>query len=276
MNLKDLALKEKSRVEKLLIRMDGLKNDDNAGTLFSKRRPNGYNQFYQKNEDGKFVYINKKERGWILQQLHHRFAVESGKVLEKNLQALNVFLDDYEEYVPSEIIERLPKAYRDAWEFCEQKGLLRPGSFKKGDRPRFHGSEKTNDPAELKHCTTFGLRVRSKGEALIGEVLYYYTDAEFWYEKKLTLIDADGRPVDVYPDFTIRREAEEDIFWEHKGMFSDPEYFQMDQRKMQLYFINGIYPPRNLIATFDGPDGSTDMQSILKVFQGYFNSPPVS
>ena len=254
-----------------MVKMEGLKNKEDAGTLFSKRRPNGYEQFYRKDEkSGRLIYINKKEHGWILKQLYHRFAVESGKVLERNLQALNAFLDGYEEYSSSGIMEKMPKAYRDAQEFCEKKGLLRSGSMKKDGRPRFHGSEKTDDPAELKHCTTFGLRVRSKGEALIAEVLYYYTDAEFWYEKKLSLFDEDGRPVDVYPDFTIRREPEEDLFWEHKGMFSNEEYFQMDQKKMQLYFNNGIYPPRNLIMTYDGPDGSTDMQAVLKLFFGYF------
>lgn len=274
MRLKQMAQWEKSRLEKTLSKTTKLRNDEEAGTLYSKRRPNGYFQFYKEIEGQPgLVYINKSGYDWILKQLHHRFAVESGKVLENDLQVLDHLLAEYEEYKPSKIIDNLPRSYQDAWEFCEQKGLLRADFQKeKPGRPRFHSSEKTNDPAELKHLTSFGLRVRSKGEALIAELLYFYTDLEFYYEKKLTLTDPDGRPIPVYPDFTILLGLEGYLFWEHKGMMLNEDYLRADQRKMRVYFENGIFPPKNLIVTCDGPDGSTDMQSILKLIHGYFDA----
>ena len=107
---------------------------------------------------------------------------------------------------------------------------------------------------------------------MIAELLYFYTDLEFYYEKKLTLTDPDGRPIPVYPDFTILLGLEGYLFWEHKGMMLNEDYLRADQRKMRVYFENGIFPPKNLIVTCDGPDGSTDMQSILKLIHGYFDA----
>ena len=66
---------------------------------------------------------------------------------------------------------------------------------------------------------------------------------------------------------------QEVVFWEQKGMMTDPDYAKNDQWKMELYFRNGIYVPKNLIVTCDGPDGSTDLQSVLKLIHGYFGFP---
>lgn len=58
------------------------------------------------------------------------------------------------------------------------------------------------------------------------------------------------------------------MYWEHKGMYGDEKYFEHDQRKMQLYYRSGIYEPKNLIVTMDGPDGSIDIERIKMIVYG--------
>ena len=59
----------------------------------------------------------------------------------------------------------------------------------------------------------------------------------------------------IYPDFTIILADGTVIYWEHKGMLDNQEYVESDNERMQLYYINGIYQPHNLIVTGDGPNG---------------------
>ena len=271
MNLSELAYQEKRKMEMLQAKMRGLRIGDDGNMLIGKRRSNGGMEFYTKRKgSGQRKYIDRESQEIIPMLLRDRFATESLKILERNDKALAAFLAAYQEFDPENVMSGLPKTYQYAREFCEKNGLILPSAQGKN---RFRESEKTSSPLELKHSTTFGLRVRSKGEAMIAEALYHYTDLEFCYEKRLVLIDENGQEVDAYPDFTIFQRPQEVVFWEQKGMMNDLEYVRNDQRKMELYFRNGIYVPKNLIVTCDGPDGSTDLQSVLKLIRGYFGFP---
>ena len=127
-------------------------------------------------------------------------------------------------------------------------------------------------PSENKlHCenltlnTKFGLAVRTRIEVLIAEALY---DAGclFQYEKELKLYDGKGYPVVKYPDFTIFHN-DTVTYWEHAGMYGDSEYAARHDEKMHIYFINGIYQPKNLIVTMDGPDCEIDMEDIWRIIK---------
>lgn len=270
MNLNDLAQRELERTKSLKGKMESLVVDMGPGSLIGKIRTDGNYQFYRytnENGDGKLFYLNRDFQDVVRQYLQNRFALDSMKRLDMNQKGLEAFIRAYREYDPNEIIKGFSKTYSYAWDFCEKRGLLvgnDQGAI------RFKSSEKTDDADELKISTSFGLKVRSKGEALIAEALYYNTDEIFCYEKELQLTDEFGRSVKVYPDFTILQKTGGTIYWEHKGMMGDAGYVRKDQRKMELYFRNDIHAPKNLIITCDGPDGSLDMQAVMKLIQGYF------
>lgn len=120
---------------------------------------------------------------------------------------------------------------------------------------------------ELIFLAASGLYVRSKGEALITDILWQQ-GIHFYYEKKLILIDENGNIVILYPDFTIPVSRNEFIIWEHNGMLKNPEYRQRNNRKMELYFLNGYYQPKNLIITSDGPNGEFSVPDIQRVVDG--------
>ena len=127
---------------------------------------------------------------------------------------------------------------------------------------------------DLIHMVSNGLNVRSKNELLIAEMLLR-AGVNFRYEKALLLeidiSEEDGYSIygsrTIYPDFTIYLDDGTVIYWEHAGRMNDPEYRKRHFEKIALYHENGIYEPKNLIVTMDGPDGSFDVISINKIIQ---------
>ena len=68
--------------------------------------------------------------------------------------------------------------------------------------PQVHASQNHYKQEELIYLTSAGIYVRSKGEAIIIDVLWQRR-IPFYYEKKLILFDENGQKVVVYPDITI-------------------------------------------------------------------------
>ena len=94
--------------------------------------------------------------------------------------------------------------------------------------------------------TRQGLRVRSKSEVIIADVLDE-VGIPFLYEKPLALKSGA-----VHPDFTLldicrRRE----MYWEHLGMMDDPDYRNNAYYKIRKYEENGYYQGDNTIYTFE-------------------------
>lgn len=116
----------------------------------------------------------------------------------------------------------------------------------------------------LCHTTSFGLRVRSKSEVIIAELLYS-AGISFKYELKLTLEDEHGVVRTYYPDFSILSKDGTIIYWEHFGLLSSAEYCQKTIKKLTDYNYNQIISPNNLIITMDGPNGEIDSSAIKRV-----------
>lgn len=133
--------------------------------------------------------------------------------------------------------------------------------------PQVHASQNHYKQEELIYLTSAGIYVRSKGEAIIIDVLWQRR-IPFYYEKKLILFDENGQKVVVYPDITILLSQRELLLWEHNGMLSNEEYRRRNNRKMELYFLNGFYQPKNLIVTADGPNGEFSIPDIYRIVDG--------
>ena len=101
--------------------------------------------------------------------------------------------------------------------------------------PQVRASQNLYKKDELIYLTSAGIYVRSKGEAIIIDVLWQ-RHIPFYYEKKLILFDEKGQKVVVYPDITILLSQRELLLWEHNGMLSNEEYRRRNNRKMVLYF----------------------------------------
>ena len=250
MDFLDIAEYELKFQRHLLRQFDKLRKIKDDGQLFCKKNKKGYRAYYIKDKTGgRRHYIKKsgKEFHRVYRLQAKGLGTFAAERAENNIKLLNQLIKEYKKCDAESILSDVPEPFKGGY---PAKGL-------KLHMSRYHNfpqSEKPTRREELKHSTSFGLWTRSKNEAMNAEMLYA-AGIEFYYEKKLVLVDRWGKKHVLYLDFTIILPDGTIIYWEHKGMLDNPEYVELDNERMQLYYINGIYQPHNLIVTSDGPNG---------------------
>lgn len=221
------------------------------------RKKDGNRQIYIKLKgDAVYRYASKhdsKTQAKVNRLKLKRFLEESRKVLERNIALQENFVKNYVSYSDEVINAQLAPAYR-----YDYKEKVRNNIDRQSQNPYRRDL--------LIHKTSAGIFVRSKGEVVIADVLDSL-GIDFFYEKKLVLLDEDGNERTLYPDFTILLRGGRIYYWEHEGMLTDLEYVRRNQEKEQLYFRNGIFAPKNLIVSMDGADGSIDADGIRRMAQ---------
>ncbi len=227
---------------------------------------NGTPQFYIRTKGSrKEKYVRRSAYPKLEKMYEERINMEIAETLRNNIAALSKLLTKIEDYDSDAAGERLPLAFR------RLKGVLYDEERKRQESSiAFPQSENTKDRAGLKFRTSFGLFVRSKNEMLIAEALYA-AGLEFWYEKRLELAvkSSGGYNIEaVYPDFTIRLPDGSIMYWEHFGMMDKKDYQEENYRRLQKYLANGIYPPHNMIMTFDGENMPFDNGAVWRIIQG--------
>jgi len=109
-------------------------------------------------------------------------------VIRENLNVQSKVLKKYRNYDGESIQRRLSKSYSDAaLDEYERQYVLDLESWAKNSYRRNPYHEEN-----LRYETTFGLRVRSKSELLIAELLYKYS-IPFHYDGAVRVCGADGR-----------------------------------------------------------------------------------
>ena len=235
------------------------------GTL--QRRDKSYGSEYYTRKDGVEVYIPKSQHS-LVNDLKRRRVLETAESIAKgNIKAMERLLKEYEPLDFEKIERSLPQSYRG----LEQ---VRP-NFAPGEKTYFgakgqHFTQSENPfmREKLVNSTYFGLKTRSKSEAIIAESLYR-AGFSVYYEKKIILYDEFGNKKTAYLDFVVPLTPFYEIGLEHNGLLDDDAYFQRNMEKLRLYHMNGIYQPKNLILTADKPGGGLDNEYIECLVQNY-------
>ena len=226
------------------------------GYVLIRRNIRGkHRYYYRKPGSDRQYYISKKNIALLRQLQQKRIAAHVLSPIQNNIRLLDTVLKKYK------IISKTYDAY-----FPDE--LKSPASSKaqNANLSTQTSSGAAGHPEDLRHLTSFGLRVRSKSEAILAELLYSL-HISFTYEKPLRIKGSDGRWRTVYPDFTFHLPDGREIYLEHFGMMNDPAYREVNYRKLTDYFLNGIYPPHNLFITMDGPDGELDIASVFQLIR---------
>lgn len=219
------------------------------------------NQLKTKNREIQ-IYL-PKENIELKYALQKRFFIErSIKHLKRNIAVATDFLSRYEPFIPSEIIDNSPKAYKD-FELGSNENYIDIVANDYAQQLDSPSIEKKSFYSEgLSHCTSRGLKVRSKSESIIATLLDM-NEIPYRYEAPLTLGDHT-----FYPDFTIMRPSDQRLFyWEHFGMMGNHDYCEKMQRKLQTYLKHGINPWDRLITTFESNEDTFDAQHIDKIIK---------
>lgn len=301
MEFLDFARKELERERDFLEQVSRRLEKCPPGYLQVKPHRDGQ-QFYHKIPgEPKPIYINSSQAALRNELACKRMLKETAARLKENIKGLESVIDVWRPFDYGAAAEALPKSYEQAFCRVEETGLWVPEQWgtlpggpgtpvddrglvlgpeaggynadgklivgnwtdEKG-RPVFRPSQNPRNRDHLIHSTTFGLKTRSKGEAMLAELLYSM-GLPVLYEQELILRNWYGRFESKYPDFTFPFLAP--VYLEHKGMMQDRGYAERDLRTTQLYHYNGIYPPKNLIITMDGPDGAfsgADMERMIR------------
>lgn len=244
----------------------------------------GKNQYYHIISGQKEKYINK-EHAWLVNELKYkRILQESVKRLRQNILLEEKMVRGILPYDYPTVSSQLPATYREAdvaWhsDYCGRGTLMRETqmcemqvqkaqrqSVKMQGNVRFTQSENPYRRENLTQPTTFGLVTRSRGESMYAEQLYG-EGFTFYYERELVLQDENGIYHQRYPDFTIPLADGHIYYLEHKGMMQNEAYRARDEETMRLYHLNGIFEPKNLIVTKDGPDGVFPADDIARMIQ---------
>lgn len=247
----------------LIAKYEEKPHDCIRGSLGFRKR-NGSLSYYVSNsssEDGKRVHKTEvigDEYSEAVQSIKvSRFNHEVLKRLKSNRSLLGKISGNYKDYSPAAVYRELPNAYMDLPRECfvderyeELKEWAREEYVRNGrEMPR------------LANVTVTGEQVRSKGEAIIYNMLVYY-GIPFRYESKLELIDKDGYKVTRYPDFAILTKSGRVIYWEHLGQLEKDSYMKGFIEKLLLYHFNGICAGDNLVITADRIGGSINTKAI--------------
>lgn len=209
-------------------------------------------------------YVSQKDTQLAENVLRRRFAEKSMMKLKKSIWQLESFLKKYEPYSATDVYESLPKAYVK-FDICgylskSEREIIAWNEQFKGDLEKNSKENTSIYPEYLKHVTSKGLKVRSKSEAIICELMDYH-NIQFRYEKMLFVSENK-----VYPDFTIMRKFDRKIiYWEHFGMLNDVDYSQNMVKKLRAYEDVGIIPWDNLIVTTDSIDGRINIKHIKTI-----------
>ena len=176
----------------------------------------------------------------LLKQLKDkRYMTKAVPILESKIKACRKFLELDKIYDPLQIEQILPLQYATPSADVFLKGDINPGDLSAYNSNPLY-------PENLIHTTAYGVKVRSKSEALIGTQLEMH-GLLYQYEPE---IRCGSKP--YYPDFAVLHPVlRRLIYWEHFGMIDDPEYMRHALMKLDEYAKNGIYLGINLIITYE-------------------------
>lgn len=175
------------------------------------------------------------------------YLTKEKEILEKNIKTLKTAIELLTEPSADNILKAVSR---------HLQGIPRQYFFaqqKKDDWANRPYQMSDYKPEEKKHTTSRGLKVRSKSEVLIAEMLYMF-NISFRYEQVIWIGE-----IMLIPDFTIRLPDGRIFYWEHCGLMSSKEYREHHKWKMEVYEKAGIVPWKNLIVTYDDEDGNINV-----------------
>lgn len=180
-----------------------------TGRLSAKKIKGRVYYYHVDEKTGKQTYIPKSNLTFIHELKEKRWLQKAIRIMEKNLKAQEQMLKFYQAYDAQTIMDMLPDSYRD--EFLEvYENQVNP-DLQKWANDTYRKNPYHQD--ELIHTTSFGLKVHSKGELIIAELLYRL-GIPFRYDAPVKVKDKYGNAKYRYVDFLIKLPTGEYILWE--------------------------------------------------------------
>lgn len=247
-------------------RLDELKAYDGLSLKLNKV-PNG-NEYYfvttgsVKGGKRSYKYLGKEPNETVRYVKEVKHLKKALSVLGKNIKVLYSVLDEVKDFDSESIDQMLPVTYRNA--------ILEPPTTKDPRAVIWKKSSEAHKalfeppfPEELTQPTDDGSRVRTKGEALIYNLLLRL-GITFVYELPTKINDKIR-----FPDFSILSEVDYKrvILIEHQGMMNNKHYSEKFNERVVDYLKAGYVSGINIYYTFDTYGGITNTDPILDIIK---------
>lgn len=225
------------------------------GKLIGYLNNNNYQYYHSETVNGKYTRHGIGKNNHLKQQLARKeYLTKVIPILESNIKTLTKALTDYQSIIPDSIINKMSDVYKSLpKQYFIDKSIM-PEELQQWMKAPFDQS--TYKLHEKIHTTSRDLKVRTKSELIIAELLYSYNIA-FRYEQRLYIRDKR-----FAPDFTIKLPNGKIFYWEHVGLTNSYGYMNDHYYKLKYYQYQNIVPWKNLILTYDNESGELNTQII--------------
>jgi hypothetical protein len=224
--------------------------------------------YYRKEKQGrkyKRTYLGRSNNKEVRNIKKARYVAKALSVVENDIALLDRLCDEYAFSGFSEINKSIPRTYRlESVDYYENlpdvaREWLRRKEAEKAEYGPWH-------PEGLIHTVSNGIKVRTKSEMAIAEILLR-NGIPFVYE--LPHVLKNGKI--VHTDFTILStiDYKTEILLEHEGSMDDPQYRGKHAWRIENYYLTGYIPNVNIFFTFDGLNGSVDGEAIQRIVDGW-------
>lgn len=224
--------------------------------------------YYRKEKAGskyKRTYLGNSSNKDVLNIKKARYTARALAVVENDIVLLDRLCDSYALTGFSDINRSIPRVYRlqslDYYENLPDAGKewMRRKEAEKAEYGPWH-------PEGLIHTVSNGIKVRTKSEMAIAEILLR-NGIPFVYE--LPHVLKNGK--NVHTDFTILStiDYKTEILLEHEGSMADAGYRDKHAWRVENYYLSGYIPNVNIFFTYDGLNGSVDGEAIQRIVDGW-------
>lgn len=223
--------------------------------LRAAKHGNTYQYFLKRHtSDSNGVYIKKKDRATACTLAQIEYDMKLIAEIQKRIEELKMFLamlgNPFEN-----AFERMVFGKREMINPHRLSDEVYISKWRNQDYTELGFDEKAAE-----YFTRNGLRVRSKSEILIADILDDLS-IPFLYEKPLHLHSET-----VHPDFTLLDiKQRKELYWEHFGMMDDMDYRNKAFLKIRKYEASALFSHDSFIWTFETGRYPLDTKAIRKL-----------
>ena len=231
-------------------------------TTIRGNKPRYYHVTDPKKANGQ--YIPRGEEALAAKLAQKDYDTTLLPLLERQLELVNNFIDEYHPQAPDDAYADLPDCRR---QFVTPARLADSEYAKRWLALPFRGKPIADGLPE--YATARGERVRSKSEVIIADTLLRM-GIPYRYEFPLKLKLPHEKSATFFPDFTcLNLRTREEILWEHFGMMDDGDYVHKAMDKLDIYERNGIFPGKRLIISRETTEKPLNVKTIQKLAEEY-------
>ena len=250
------------------------------GSLINNRndgKPYFYHSYYDENGNWKRIHLSEDDPMLALLSRKEYLNI-CLPAIQNNIKLLESLLTRYRSLDPSDIISAARRAYRllpdksfftgqhenDLWETVADLETLTDNliEYRCEEHKEWANADYPKNTLECRglHLTSFGLRVRSRGEIVIAEVAHTL-GIPFRYDQLISLDDGST----ISPDFTFEDHFYEEFYIEYCGMMDYPDYIRRHLIKRAHYERSGINEWNNIRYIYSKDDSlnATEVRHIL-------------